>query len=81
MSLCEKITQDGGDYRVVWFGDHAWSACVIWFPAEKVINHESIAHGSVKRSIGRKTGLRHQVWWSVGDVSGPRTDFHISTCK
>ena len=27
--LCEKITQDGGNYRVVLFGDHAWSACVL----------------------------------------------------
>jgi hypothetical protein len=25
--LCENIMQDGGNYRVVLFGDHAWSAC------------------------------------------------------
>jgi hypothetical protein len=25
--LCEKITQDGGDYHVIIFGDYAWSAC------------------------------------------------------
>ena len=45
--LCEKITQDGGDYRVVLFGDHVWSACASWFLKEKVINH---VHGSVIRS-------------------------------
>jgi hypothetical protein len=44
--LCQKITKDGDDYRVVLFGDHAWSACASWFPKKKVINHVSIAHGS-----------------------------------
>jgi hypothetical protein len=44
--LCEKIMQDGGDYSVIIFGDHAWSACASWFPKEKVINHGSIAHES-----------------------------------
>jgi hypothetical protein len=48
--LCKKITQDGGDYCVVLFGDHAWSVCANWFPAEKVINRGSIAHGSVIRN-------------------------------
>jgi hypothetical protein len=48
--LCKKITQDGGDYCVVLFGDHAWSACANWFPAKKVINRGNIAHGSVIRN-------------------------------
>jgi len=34
----QKITQDGGDYRVVLFVDHAWSAWANGFPAKKVIN-------------------------------------------
>ena len=45
--LCQKITQDGGNYCVVLFGDHVWSACASWFLKEKVINH---VHGSVIRS-------------------------------
>ena len=56
--LCEKITQDGGDYRVVLFGDHAWSACANWFPAKKVINRESIAHGSVIRNNWHRENAR-----------------------
>jgi hypothetical protein len=49
--LCQKIMQDGGDYyRVIIFGDHAWRACTSWFPKKKVLNHGSIAHGSVVRN-------------------------------
>jgi hypothetical protein len=35
---------------VVLFGDHAWNACGNWFPKERVLNHGSIAHGSVVRN-------------------------------
>ena len=45
--VCERIMQDVGDYRVIIFGDHAWNACQDYFPREKVLNHGSIAHGSV----------------------------------
>jgi hypothetical protein len=58
VSLCEKITQDGGNYSVVLFGDHAWSACANWFPAKKVINRESIAHGSVIRNNWHRENAR-----------------------
>ncbi len=50
--LCERITQEGGDYRVVIFGEHAWKARKDWFPAEKVLNHDRhyIPHGSVVKN-------------------------------
>jgi len=48
--LCEKIVQDGGDYPVVLFGENAWDACKSWFPKAKVLNHGSIAHGSLIRN-------------------------------
>ena len=56
--LCEKIAQDGGDYRVVLFGDHTWCAWANWFPVEKVINHESIALGSVIRNNWHRENAR-----------------------
>ena len=29
--LCAKITADGGDYRVIFLGEHAWEGCRDWF--------------------------------------------------
>ena len=29
--LCAKITADGGDYRVIFLGKHAWEGCRDWF--------------------------------------------------
>ena len=54
----QKITQDGGDHRVIIFGDHAWRACASWFPKEKVINHGSIAHGSRIRNNWHRENAR-----------------------
>jgi hypothetical protein len=56
--LCEKITQDSGDYRVVLFSDHAWSACTNWFPRENILNCESIAHGSDIRNNWHRENAR-----------------------
>jgi hypothetical protein len=67
--LCEKITKDGGDYRVVLFGDHAWSACANWFPAKKVINRESIAHGSVIRNNWHRENARDDFLITVDRAS------------
>jgi hypothetical protein len=67
--LCEKITQDGGDYRVVLFGDHAWSACANWFPVKKVINHVSIAHGSVIRNNWHREQARDDILITVDRAS------------
>ncbi len=67
--LCEKITQDGGDYLVVLFGDHAWSACASWFLREKVINHVSIAHGSWIRNNWHKKQARDDFLITVDRAS------------
>jgi len=45
-NLCKKITTDGGDYRVILLGDHAWGACRDWFMQEKILNVTAIPHGS-----------------------------------
>jgi len=45
--LCAKITEDGGDYRVIFLGEHAWEGCREWFYDEKIHNLSSIAHGSI----------------------------------
>ena len=44
--LCAKITEDGGDYRVIFLGKHAWVGCREWFKDEKILNHRDTAHGS-----------------------------------
>jgi hypothetical protein len=49
-NLCRKITADGGDYRVVLFGQHASNSCKDWFPQEKILNREAIPHGSYIRN-------------------------------
>jgi hypothetical protein len=67
--LCEKITQDGGNYRVVLFGDHAWSACASWFPKEKVINHVRIAHGSLIRNNWHREQARDDFLITVDRAS------------
>jgi hypothetical protein len=67
--LCEKITQDGGDYRVVLFGNHAWSACANWFPVEKVINRGSIAHGSLIRNNWHREQARDDFLITVDRAS------------
>jgi hypothetical protein len=46
VGLVEKIMRDGGDYVII-FGNNVWKACKHWFPKEKVLNHQSILHGSV----------------------------------
>ncbi len=51
VKLCEKITQDGSDNRVVLLGKHAYKKCNHWFPKEKVINDGRLLHGS---QIGRR---------------------------
>ena len=43
--LCNKILDEGGDYRVIIFGVHAWDACREWFPREKILNQQNILHG------------------------------------
>jgi hypothetical protein len=48
--LCAKITADGGDYRVIFLGKHAWEGCRDWFNDDKILNLRSIAHGSVIRN-------------------------------
>jgi hypothetical protein len=45
--LCAKITEDGGDYRVIFLGKHAWVGCREWFKDKKILNHRDIAHGSL----------------------------------
>jgi hypothetical protein len=67
--LCEKITQDGGDYRVVLFGDHVWSACANWFPREIILNCESIAHGSVIRNNWHREQARDDFLITVDRAS------------
>ena len=69
VSLCEKITQDGGDHRVIIFGDHAWRACASWFPKEKVINHGSIAHGSRIRNNWHREQARDDFLITVDRAS------------
>jgi hypothetical protein len=49
-TLCAKITADGGDYRVIFLGDHAWEGCRDWFNDDKILNLRSIAHGSLIRN-------------------------------
>ena len=44
--LCAKITADGGDYHVIFLGEHAWEGCRDWFYDDKILNLCSIAHGS-----------------------------------
>ena len=48
--LCAKITADGGDYRVIFLGKHAWEGCRDWFYDNKFLNLRSIAHGSLIRN-------------------------------
>ena len=48
--LCAKITEDGGDYRVIFLGEHAWEGCRDWFYDDKILNLRSIAHGSLIRN-------------------------------
>jgi hypothetical protein len=67
--LWEKITQDGGNYCVVLFGDHAWSAC-------NVINHVSIAHGSVIRNNWHREQARDDFLITVD-----RTSAFLSNAK
>ena len=49
--LCAKIKADGGDYRVIFLGKHAWEGCRDWFYDDKILNLRSIAHGSFIRNI------------------------------
>jgi hypothetical protein len=49
-TLCAKITADGGDYRVIFLGKHAWEVCRDWFNDDKILNLRSIAHGSLIRN-------------------------------
>jgi hypothetical protein len=49
-TLCAKITADGGDYRVIFLGEHAWEGCRDWFYDDKILNLRSIAHGSFIRN-------------------------------
>jgi hypothetical protein len=44
--LCAKITADGGDYRVIFLGEHTWEGCRDWFYDDKILNLRSISHGS-----------------------------------
>jgi hypothetical protein len=46
-TLCTKITADGGNYRNIFLGKHAWEGCRDWFNDDKILNLRSIAHGSV----------------------------------
>jgi hypothetical protein len=48
--LCAKIKADGGDYRVIFLGEHAWEGCRDWFYDDKILNIRSIAHGSLIRN-------------------------------
>ena len=49
-TLCAKITADGGDYRVIFLGEHLWKGCRDWFNDDKILNLRSIAHGSLIRN-------------------------------
>jgi hypothetical protein len=49
-TLCAKNTADGGDYRVIFLGKHAWKGCRDWFNDDKILNLRSIAHGSLIRN-------------------------------
>ncbi len=49
-TLCAKIAADGGDYRVIFLGEHAWEGCRDWFNDDKILNLCSIAHGSLIRN-------------------------------
>jgi len=49
-TLCSKITADGGDYRVIFLGKHAWEGCRDWSNDDKILNLCSIAHGSFIRN-------------------------------
>jgi hypothetical protein len=48
--LCAKITEDGGDYRVIFLGEHEWEGCRDWFYDDKILNLRSIARGSFIRN-------------------------------
>ena len=41
---CTRITQDGGDFRVVILDKHAYNECKNWFPKENVINDGIFLH-------------------------------------
>ena len=83
--LCEKITQDGGNYRVVLFCNHARDACANWFPAEKILNHGTIAHGSVIRNNWHREQARDEflvtVWTGHRHSFPLQNRFHLSTLK
>ena len=49
-TFCAKITADGGDYRFIFLGEHAWEGCRDWFNDNKILNLCSIAHGSFIRN-------------------------------
>jgi chemotaxis protein histidine kinase CheA len=49
-TLCAKITADGGNYRDIFLGEHAWEGCRDWFYDDKILNLRSIAHGSLIRN-------------------------------
>jgi hypothetical protein len=49
-TLCAKITEDGGNYRVIFLGKHAWEGCREWFNDNKILNLRSIAHGCLIRN-------------------------------
>jgi len=48
--LCAKIKSDGGDYRNIFLGKHAWEGCRDWFYDDKNLNLCSIAHVSFIRN-------------------------------
>ena len=54
--LCAKITEDGGDYRVIFLGEHEWEGCRDWFYDDKILNLRSIARGSFIQIIFTMTG-------------------------
>ncbi len=43
--LCTKITEDVGDYPVIFLGKQSWVGCREWFKDEKILNLCDIAHG------------------------------------
>ena len=47
--LCAKILEEGGNYRIIIIGKHAWDACRERFPEEKILNQRNTPHGSCIR--------------------------------
>ena len=47
IASCKHWMLVGGDYRVIFLGNHTWEGCMDLFNDDKILNLGSIAHGSL----------------------------------